>query len=193
MSRLILKPLILMLVACPFRHADALEPCSQFLEKYAQVVERAAGTAQNNPNSTTVTTLPAFRPESALKIANDTVSLIEFNSSIWYEGLAHDGVSPKLGLKTSTARLPPSLATRLTQTIAKHIGRSKPSGRPGLDGVFYRFTTPEGGCAQTWSPEADSDDGKLVQVLNLLEAHARSGGAPSPTRERAIFALLDSL
>ena len=193
MSRPVLKSLILMLAACLNRHAGALEPCDKYLDKYSLAVERAADTAQKDPNSTTVTTLPSFRPESALRIANNTVFLIEFNSSIWYEGLAGDGVSPKLGLKISTAPLSPLLATRLTQTFSRHIGRSKPSVRRGLDGVTYRFSTPDAGCAQTWSPEMSSDDGMLVHILNLLEEHARTGSAPSSTREQAISTKLDAL
>ena len=176
-----------------YRQAGALEPCDKYLEKYSSAVELAADTAQKDPNSTKLTTLPSFRPESALRIANNTVYLIEFNSSIWYEGFAHDDVSPKRGLKMTTAPLSPSLATRLTRTFSRYIRRSKPSERRGLDGVIYRFSTPEAGCAQTWSPERSSDDGKLVHILSLLEKHVRTGSPYSAARENAISVKLDEL
>jgi len=193
MSRLIRKLLILMAGLCLHRHAGALEPCDKYLDKYSVAVELAADTAQKDPNSTKITTLPSFRPESALRIANNTVYLIEFNSSIWYEGFAHDDVSPKRGLKMTTAPLSPALAARLTRTFSRHIRRSKRSGRRGLDGVYYRFSTPEAGCALTWSPERSSDDGKLVYILSLLEKHARTGGPYSAAREHAISVKLDEL
>jgi hypothetical protein len=193
MSRPIQKSLILIFAVCLYRYAGALEPCDKYFEKYSFAVERAADTAQKDPNSVTVTTLPSFRPESALRIANNAVFLIEFNSSIWYEGFARDGVSPKLGLKMSTAPLSPSLATRLAQTFSRQIGGAKPSDRRGLDGVTYRFSTPEAGCAQTWSPDESSVDGKLVQILNLLEEHARIGGPSSAAREQPISSKLDEL
>jgi hypothetical protein len=193
MSRLIQKSLILMLAAWPYRYAGALEPCDKYLEKYSLAVERAADTAHKDPDSLSVAKLPSFRPESVVRIANNTVFLIEFNSSIWYEGLARDGVSPKLGLKTSTAPLSPSLAARLTQTFTRHIRRSRSSDRQGLDGVFFRFSMPKAGCAQTWSPDQNSVDGKLVYILSLLEEHARMGSPSSAEREQAISVRLDEL
>src|SRR5690242_15305361 len=77
--------------------AFALSPCSQNLPDYRNDLRRAAEAAAPGDYALQIFSLPAFVPESAIRLQGNTIAYIEFKSSLWYKGKARDGVSPLRG------------------------------------------------------------------------------------------------
>jgi hypothetical protein len=172
--------------------AMALEPCTAGNSDYA-FVERAVDASSGPDAIAAITTLPSFRPQYAVRVFKDSVTLVRFQSSIWGE-LASDGISPEKGSQVWKAPISSELATRVAEVLARYITAARPVLDSGRDGVTYLFSIPGKGCASAWSPVAESRDWRLVQLAKALEIHAQADGKQAlVASEQEIINALDVL
>lgn len=161
---------------------DALEPCgTELLGEYYQGVEERIDSAIGRRPELSLTTLPSFSPESGVRLVGAEVYYVEFQSSFWADantidrsGIGHmDFDSPKVRTRVYHSRLDPDIAHDVMQAYGTAISAARESDRIGLDGVSYRFTLPGVGCGGAWSPDPETHNGTLVQLLELLTRHTR--------------------
>lgn len=160
---------------------DSLEPCAKnFDNPYHSGVNRFIDDAVSKPSRLQLTTIPSFQVESGIRLVESEVYYVEFKSSYWGSSIVYDrkGVGrmdfkrTKIATKVWHAPLDVSVADRVQRAFAKAIANASPSGKMGVDGVSYVFSTDDGACGSTWSPDPKSQNGRLVQLLNRLEKHA---------------------
>lgn len=159
---------------------DALEPCGQdFTDPYHKAVNRHIDDAVAQPSSLQLMTFPSFQPESGVRLAGGEVYAVQLRSSFWYSAyqrhpdgsLRLDFGKPKIAVKVSHAPVDAKLARAIEQVYLRAIAKAENADRAGLDGVSYVFSTSAGTCAQTWSPEANTRNGRLVQLMERLRQH----------------------
>ncbi len=171
--------LLLILVSallCGRSYAQTLEPCRQpeFLAGYYRGVDRVIDNAVGQTPSLSLTTLPSFWAESGVRIVGSDVYFVEFKSSFWGEANSYGSfASPRIETKTHRAAISPELASRIEEIYAGAIAGASQTDRRGVDGVSYRFSSPRAGCGETWSPEPDTVNARLVELLVLLSNHAK--------------------
>ena len=178
---------------------SALEPCElEFLGDYYRGVDKIIDDAVGSTPRLSLTTLPSFSPEYGVRLVGDYVHLVQFDSSFWYgatsidsRGRGRDDFSTQVNTRTYRAEISASIANRIKQAYTESIAGSKKSDRMGADGVSYRFTTPETGCGEAWSPDQDTPNSGLVELSELLAKHAKLSRPRQIQRsEEAIATLL---
>lgn len=179
---------------------SALEPCEmEFLGDYYRGVDKIIDDAVGRTPRLSLTTLPSFSPESGVRLVADDIYFVQFGSSFWYGATTVDSSGrgredfslPKVKTLIYRARISPSIAERIEQAYTSAIERSRKSDRMGLDGVSYRFTKPGIGCGEAWSPEPDTSNATLVDLVELLAKHAKLSKPRELVRsEEAVAALL---
>jgi hypothetical protein len=161
---------------------SSLEPCRQdFMDGYHIGVNKRIDAAVAHKPSLMLTTFPSFETESGLRLVGADIYLVEFQKQFWHEsyvvdrkGAAHmNFTKPKGAVRTRHAALDASVAARVLDLYSNAIANATPTGRIGLDGTAYVFSTPGGACGWAWSPEPASRNGRLVELARLLEVHAR--------------------
>jgi hypothetical protein len=162
---------------------SALEPCPpEFLADYYLGVDKIIDDAVGRPARLALTTLPSFHAESGVRLVGTDVYLVRFDSFFWAEANSFDEKSgrgrtdfskPRIKTKVHSAALSPEIANRVEQTYAAAIANAKKSDRLGLDGVSYRFSTPQTGCGEAWSPDPGTANARLVELSELLAKHAQ--------------------
>ncbi len=182
---------------------SALEPCEiEFLGDYYRGVDIIIDDAVGDTPRLSLTTLPSFSPESGVRLAGDHVYFVQFGSSYWYGATSIDSHGkgredfPPTQVKTSIhrARISASIADRIEQAYAVAIDGSRKSDRMGLDGVSYRFTKPDIGCGEAWSPDPATANARLVELSELLAKHAKLSNPRQMQRsENAMATLLDQM
>lgn len=108
------------------------------------------------------------------------VYFVELQSSFWADSVAEDGggsyhmdfSKPRTATKVRRASLAAAVAERVQQVFTKAIVEAKAPGQGGLDGVAYVFTTSGDNCGWAWSPDPQSRNGRLVQLMDRLARHA---------------------
>ena len=162
--------------------AQNIEPCkSEFMGDYYRGVDEIINKAIGHQSQLSITTIPSFSAESGLRLVGNDVYFVQLKASVWANSFVMDGPgrghndfsSPHAATTVYRAALSPEIASRIKQLYVNAITNAKESDRMGLDGVTYRMAIPAGGCAETWSPEPQSPDGRLVELIELLSAHAR--------------------
>ncbi|GEM_PF-3378004 len=180
-----LKTLLLLLLLEVFQSSasahDALEPCrDERNDPYHTRVNGLIDKAVGKPSSIRLTTYPSFASESGLRIVGNELYFVEFARSFWDESFEQvskheyrmNFKKPDIRTRTRHAPLSALAADRIRRVYASAIAQPKESGHMGLDGVSYVFTTSDGACAWTWSPEPSTRTGRLVELLKRLEKHA---------------------
>jgi hypothetical protein len=160
---------------------NVLEPCREdFSDEYHARVNRIIGDAVAQPSSLRLTTFPSFQPESGLILVGAELYFVRLNSFYWAESLyadrdgsyRRDFVKPKIVTTTLHAPLSATIARRIEYVYSAAIAKAGTSGRMGLDGVAYVFSTSNGACAWAWSPEPGTRNGRLLELMERLEKHA---------------------
>ncbi|WP_213605434.1 hypothetical protein [Pseudoxanthomonas japonensis] len=200
----IISLLIVLTIVLAPTHASAqsaLEPCEmEFLGDYYRGVDKIIDDAVGDTPRLSLTTLPSFSPESGVRLVGDHIYFVQFGSSFWYgattvdhSGRGHEEFSsPKVEIRMYRARVSQSIAERIEQAFATAIKSSRKSDRMGLDGVSYRFTKPGLGCGEAWSPDPNTPNARLVELIDVLAKHAKLSESRKMQRsEDAITALLD--
>lgn len=183
--------------------AQALEPCkSEFEDDYYRGVDQIIDNAIGRQSQLSITTLPSFFAESGLRLVGNDIYFVQLRTSFWSNSFVMDGPgrghndfsSPHAATIVYRAALSPEIANRIKQLYGDAITGANKSDRMGLDGVTYRFAIPAVGCAETWSPEPQSPAGHLVELLELLSAHAQLSKPRSMQRsEEAIVQILKTM
>lgn len=160
--------------------AHALEPCDP--AAYFTNVGRTIDVAVNGQPRFAVTTFPSFEAEHGVRIVGSIVYSVRLSASFWDSSVVndtarryhHDFSKPRVKTSVEMATLTPELANRIIRVYANAMTRTGASDRQGLDGTTYYFEMPRIGCRKTWSPTPDSPNGQLVELAELLAAHAES-------------------
>jgi hypothetical protein len=147
----------------------ATEPCSEkSLQDYFQKVDRTMDEAATATHQLSITVFPSFSQEWGIRIDGLSIYLVEFGSSLWANSSAE--IKPVV----YRATLGQELIMRLLQRFGTAVANAHKADKVGLDGVGYRFLLRGIGCGQTWSPEPSSEDGRLIQITELLAEYAPS-------------------
>ena len=183
--------------------AQTIEPCkSKFMGDYYRGVDEIIDKAVGRQSQLSITTIPSFSAESGLRLVGNDIYFVQLKTSVWANSFVMDGPgrghndfsSPQAATLVYRAALSPEIASRVKQLYRNAITNAKKSDRMGLDGVTYRMAVPAGGCGETWSPEPQSPDGRLVELIQLLSAHARLSQPRAMQRnEEAIVRLLTTM
>ncbi len=193
--------LIIVLAPVPALAQSALKPCEmEFLGDYYRGVEKIIDDAVGGAPRLSLTTLPSFVPESGVRVVGDDVYLVQFASSFWYGAMKPDSAgrdhesfsSAQVKTRIYRAKISRSIADRIEQVYTAAIAGSRKPDRMGLDGVSYRFTRPGIGCGEAWSPDPDTPNAKLVELVELLAKHAKLSNPREMQRsEKAMAATLN--
>lgn len=195
----LLATLIMTLAPAPSLAQSALKPCEvEFLVDYYRGVDNIIDDAVGGMPRLSLTTLPSFSPEYGVRLVGDYIHLVQFSSSFWYGATSIDSrgrgredfSSTQIETRTYRTEMSASIANRIKQAYTEAIAGSQKSDRMGLDGVSYRFTTPETGCGEAWSPDPDTPNSRLVELSELLANHAKLSKPRQIQRSEEVIATL---
>jgi len=93
----------------------------------------------------------------------------------------HDFNKARVGTSVRKSRLDPGLALRILRKFGNALSAPNEAEGSGNDGTTYRFVVEDLGCKEAWSPKPASRSGQLVELAELLVAHAKRS---SPKRVR---------
>ncbi len=161
---------------------NSLKPGGQNAEDgyHAGVNRRIAAAVALQP-SILLTTFPSFQTESGVRLVGVEIYFVEFQKQFWEESYVSDRdggghmdfSKPKGAIRIHHAPVDASVAARIVRIYSKAIADARNSGHGGLDGTSYVFSIPGGACARAWSPEPETRNGRLVELLRRLENHAK--------------------
>lgn len=182
---------------------NLLAPCRyEGKDPYYQGVYRVIDKAVGKPSRLQLTVFPSFQAESGVRLLGTEVYHVQLLSSFWGDsqtwdrkGSGHmDFSKPKSLTRVRHAPLSSAVADRVEQVFAKATLAANGAELGGLDGTSYEFTMPGGGCGSTWSPDPKSPNGRLVRLMDRLEAHARFTVPIDLERsEKSLLRLLDQI
>ncbi|MDR2187452.1 MAG: hypothetical protein LBE62_05280 [Azonexus sp.] len=176
MKRFLLLTLPMCILQSNITHAQSvLEPCREYpLSEYYQGIEKRVDVAAGAEYQIALTTIPSFFPESAVRLVDSEIYYVKFKPSLWATGNSHmDFVSPKINIKVYHSPISQENASKIVRIYSAAISSVREQDDAGgLDGTSYYFRTPEAGCGSAWSPEPETDNAILVQLLELLAKHA---------------------
>jgi hypothetical protein len=174
-------PLLALAVSCLIGGpVFALEPCrapNDYYDAVDRIIDRAAG----RPAELALTVFPSFQAEWGVRMIGRDVYFVQLRPSFWVSSIVtdrsgsyrHDFSKARVGTSVHKASLHSELAARIRQQYANAISEPNEPEASGHDGIIYRFTVQTVGCGQTWSPRPASRNGQLVELAELLAAHAR--------------------
>lgn len=174
---------------CP---ASALEACRP-ADSYIGAVNKIIDTGVPSPTDLAVTVLPSFEAEYGVRMVGNDIYLVQLRPSFWESSVVKDGPGryhhdfrrARVGVSIRKARLSSRVATRVRQKYANAVSKVKAAKAGGIDGTTYRFVLRAVGCGETWSPQPLSADGSLVNLTELLAAHAKLASPLSIRRSEA--------
>lgn len=172
--------------------ASALEACRP-VDSYVGAVNKIIDTAVGGSTELALTVLPSFEAEYGVRMIGNDVYLVQLRPSFWESSVVVDGPGryhhdfrrARVGVSIQKARLSSEVAKRVRQTYANAVSKVKGAKAGGIDGTTYRFVLRAVGCGETWSPQPGSSDGSLVDLAELLAAHARLASPLSMRRSEA--------
>ena len=161
---------------------ETLVPCdTEFLSGYYKGVDLIIDQAINQEPEISLTVIPSFFPEDGIRLMSNRVYYVQLKSSFWEQARFLESGWVKRATKTVkkiktesfNASLDPILVDRIKLTYKNAIAKAKETDQFGLDGVTYRFSIPDAGCGETWSPEKSSPNGQLAALYDLLVSHSK--------------------
>ncbi len=169
------------LIVCQkLKAQDFLEPDSTFIDKYKGIEylgEYYNGLKQQLfPEEWSIgyLSVPSFFGEYGIFLIWNSNSpmlvLNRFNNNYWYSMPDLDKREVQIAITRDTIRISTEEADRLTGIITDAIDKAvEPDslGRLGFDGTTYYFMLPDK-MAKIWSPEKNSECGKLVNEFENL-------------------------
>jgi hypothetical protein len=191
--------LLVALVSLVAGSASALEPCRS-KDVYVEAVDKIIDGAIGRPAELALTVFPSFEAEYGMRMVGRDVYLVTLRPSVWESSIVIDGASSyhhdfrkaHANPSVQKASISTNLAAQVQQKYNNAISAISRSEADALDGTTYRFVVQGGGCGETWSPEQKSANGQLVELAELLAAHARQSKQSFLVRsEEKIFRALD--
>jgi hypothetical protein len=202
-----LLPIFFSIVLCnPAHSQNVLEPCErEYLSSYYSRIDKVVDEKIREPAQLSITTLPSFHPESAVRLVGLNVYSVRFESSLWGDSTffdertgrgGHDFSKPQVRTKIRHAPIKHETASRLAAIYGQAIIRAEKSAGPSMrfDGVSYHFSIPHIGCAEAWSPDSGTLSYRLVKLAVLLDKHSTLSNSQALQRnEKKIVKLLNDI
>jgi hypothetical protein len=205
MSRTLLT---LVITCCADRYAaaeDHLAPCDS--QEYEQRVEAIAQATMPGAPELWVTVFPSFTPEWSVSVSTvegrHLLTHVIFDRSFWYSSWVATGPDtaindPSKGRARAKAKTT-NVSVELYDALRAEWERSIKNARPSesetiiVDGVRYAFRLP-GQCASAWSPDSETRNGKLVDLVsNLARLADTQKSTPVARNEGSVLTKLHEL
>jgi hypothetical protein len=177
---------------------DYLEPCRVSMAEYESRVESISRTAMPGEAEFWVTVIPSFQPEWSVGVSSDGgryfVTHVIFQQSLWGRSLVQSGPNkysydfskPDVRTTRHTVVISDELHRALRSEWERSIASARPAEGLGLDGVTFKFEL-SGRCGSAWSPDPETPNGKLVDlVMSLARFADTNNGSSRATGEAAI-------
>jgi hypothetical protein len=169
---------------------EHLEPCQGHLAEYESRVEALSRAAMPGEVEFVVTVIPSFQPEWSVGVSADNghffLTHVAFQPSLWGSSLVQTGPNtfrydfqkPQVQTTAKTANISAELHEALRSEWDRSIAAARPSKGIGLDGVTFKFQL-SGHCGSAWSPDPETRNGKLIDLVMALALFADSKKDPS--------------
>lgn len=180
------------------RYEDGLSPCHPFhLDDYELLrdeLPRAGVSA--------MLVFPSFSDPYAIGVSGDAAYYLQMdlvrNVNVPGEGFVCGSAPPPstvlvAGRPAQVASVPAPLLERVRLVVDGDVQNAQTELPLGLDGTSYVFRTPDGQCAQTWSPRAGTRADVLVMMFHALGARATGKLESAQADEQKLEALLERL
>jgi hypothetical protein len=177
---------------------EHLEPCQGHLVEYESRVEALSRAAMPGDVEFFVTVIPSFQPEWSIGVSADKgqffLTHVAFQRSLWGSSqvqtgpntFGYDFQKPHILTTTKTANISAELHEALRSEWDRSIAGARPSKRIGLDGVMFKFQL-SGRCGSAWSPDPETRNGKLINLVMALALFANNKKDPSHRTAKSSF------
>jgi hypothetical protein len=164
---------------------EHLEPCQGHFAEYESRVEALSRAAMPGDVEFLVTVIPSFKPEWSVGVSADKgrffLTHVVFQPSLWGSSLVQTGPNtfgydfqkPHVQTTATTANISAGLHEALRSEWDRSIVGARPSEGIGLDGVTFKFQL-SGRCGSAWSPDPETRNGKLIDLVTALAFFADS-------------------
>lgn len=180
------------------RYEDGLSPCHPFhLDDYELLrdeLPRAGVSA--------MMVFPSFSDPYAIGVSGDAAYYLQMdvvrNVNVPGEGFVCGNAPPPptvlvAGRPAHVASVPTLTLERVRLILDGDVRNARTELPLGLDGTSYVFRTPDGQCAQTWSPSAGTRAEALVGMFHALGARATGKHESTQADDEKLEALLERL
>jgi hypothetical protein len=159
-------------------------------------VESISRTAMPGEAEFWVTVIPSFQPEWSVGVSVDRgryfVTHVIFQQSLWGRSLVQSGPDtysyefskPDVQTARHTVVISDDLHTALRSEWERSIASARPAEGLGLDGVTFKFQLSEH-CGSAWSPDPETRNGKLVDLVMSLAHFADTNNGTSQAMDEA--------
>lgn len=192
---------------------EHLEPCRVLFPDYESRVESISRAAMPGEVALWVTVIPSFRPEWSVGISTDKgryfVTHVVFKRSLWSRSsvatgpntFSYDFSKPPVQTTATTANISAVLYEALRSEWSRSIDGVQPVGENTggngyqevrLDGVKFTFKL-SGRCGSAWSPDPETRNSKLVDLVTALALLADSRDGASRTASEDVVRKLREL
>ena len=164
---------------------EHLEPCRGHLAEYESRVEALSRAAMVGDVEFLVTVIPSFQPEWSVGVSADKghffLTHVVFQPSLWASSqvqtgpntFGYDFQKPHVQTTAKTANISAELHEALRSEWDRSIAGARPSEGIGFDGVTFKFES-SGRCGSAWSPDPETRNGKLINLVMALALFADS-------------------
>jgi hypothetical protein len=182
------------LIAFWSTEASALHPCPTGPDNYRELLQSEIRGRAPEPVIATFLAMPSFGTEYGFVLSQGNgapqVTVVRFTESVWYGSveeispglMSHVFSKSKIKARSQQYAISAELAGLLKSLLAKETAHIDTTSSYGLDGETYVFTTADGRCAETWSPEKGMRNELLVRTMEEIIA---LGGVPTQTLRSA--------
>jgi hypothetical protein len=184
---------------------DHLEPCVGHLAEYESRVETISRAAMPGTVEFVVTVIPSFQPEWSIGVSaahgDFLLTHVVFQPSLWGSSnvqlgpnmFGHDFSKPHIQTTARTSKVSGYLHAALRSEWDRSIAGTRRTEGSGLDGETFNFQLL-GRCGSAWSPDPESRNAKLVDLVMALALLADGkDDASHATAELAVWTKLKAL
>jgi hypothetical protein len=164
---------------------DYLEPCQAHLAEYESRVEAISRAATPGNVEFWVTVIPSFQPEWSVSVSADNghflLTHVTFQPSLWGSSqvqtgpnkFGYDFQKPHVQTTVKTTSISGELHDALRSEWDRSIAGARPAQGIAVDGVTFKFQL-SGRCGSAWSPDSETRNGKLIDLVMALALFADS-------------------
>jgi hypothetical protein len=164
---------------------EHLEPCRGQLAEYESRVEALSRAAMPGDVEFLVTVIPSFQPEWSVGVSADNghffLTHVAFQPSLWDSSqvqtgpntFGYDFQKPHVQTTAKTANISAELREALRSEWDRSIAGARPAQGIAVDGVTFKFQL-SGRCGSAWSPDSETRNGKLIDLVMALALFADS-------------------
>lgn len=201
MKGLILAALLMSGTLCAAQ-VNELNPSCMNIPSYNTRLDAAFDLATKGKPMVDLDVIPSFQIEWGIRVTSleggsYSLQYITFDDQLWHASWMQVRSNSNASVKvedsdgTHSYVLDPSvakvhtivksigiseeLAMALKQLVSTAIASAKKSDLLGFDGITYRFSVGGTTCAQAWTPQPDTQPGRLAALFESLREIAQSG------------------